>query len=96
MSGLQKVLEHHKLDCKVQKDILHEAMKIFYEYQQVVTSLVKQKRILEKVGLMLQLSGAADANDKRSHGFNELHSSIEWTKLNKMEQNVIKPSSVCS
>ena len=49
VSGLQKVLEHHKVDCKVQKDVLHEAMKIIYDYQQVVTSLVKQKHILEKV-----------------------------------------------
>ncbi|XP_003739782.2 ski oncogene, partial [Galendromus occidentalis] len=48
LSGLQRVLEHHKLDCKVQKDVLHETMKIVYEYQQVVTSLVKQKHILEK------------------------------------------------
>ena len=49
VTGLQRVLDHHKLDCKVQKDVLHEAMKIIYDYQQVVTQLVKQKHILEKV-----------------------------------------------
>jgi len=48
LGGFYRVFDDHNVSAKVRKDILQEAVKIIQNYQRIVTSLAKQKRLLEK------------------------------------------------
>ncbi|OQR69484.1 hypothetical protein BIW11_12224 [Tropilaelaps mercedesae] len=58
MSGLRRILDQHNVSAKARNDILVEASKIVYSYQQLVDHLARQKRLLEKEVDHMKLSEA--------------------------------------